>query len=146
MFNYIQLPLEIFSFISLAFLTMKIKVKHPNVMFPPHNVEFYLPPTQIEIQAMMQKSGRREALQVKMMKSLAPQFATAPFSNELELTVMFILMLVAQFTLVETFKAVSFTCFGIVAYDSQLLYYFELVLFFILIGLDFVFVKLHINR
>ena len=53
MFNYIQLPLEIFSFISLAFLTMKIKVKYPNVMFPPHNVEFYLPPTQIEIQAMM---------------------------------------------------------------------------------------------
>ena len=72
MFNYIQLPLEIFSFISLAFLTMKIKEKYPNLLFPPHNVEVFLPPTQTEIQEMMQKTGRREALQVKIMKSLAP--------------------------------------------------------------------------
>jgi hypothetical protein len=46
--NNLLFPLELVFFVSIAIIIVKLKDKYPNLMFPPKNVEVYLPPTESE--------------------------------------------------------------------------------------------------
>lgn len=84
-------PIELVMFVGLAFGLLKLKSSFPNMMFPPTNVSVFLPPTEEEMKET--QSSKKPSLQIKMIMSSSSHFIKMPFSNEMEITALFTLIL-----------------------------------------------------
>ncbi|CAK78121.1 unnamed protein product (macronuclear) [Paramecium tetraurelia] len=116
-------PIEIVVFCGLAFGIFKLKKKFPNLLFPCHGVTLYLSPDGEDLKESKDKKIKT-LVQIKTMPSQAQHFQQVPFSNDMEITMLFIYMLLAQFSIVETMKMIG-SALGYYVIDSGMLFYFD---------------------
>ncbi|CAD8163431.1 unnamed protein product [Paramecium octaurelia] len=116
-------PVEIVVFCALAFGIFKLKKKFPNLLFPCHGVTIFLPPDGEDLKESKDKKSKT-LVQIKTMPSQAQHFQQVPFANDLEITMLFIYMLFAQFVIVEMLKIIG-SALGYYVIDSGMLFYFD---------------------
>lgn len=132
-------PFEIALFCSLAYVIFKMKKYSPALLFPPQGVTVVLPPDEEDLKEPDGKDRKAklttpQLVQIKTIKSDANQFMQAPFSSELEITMLFLVMLMAQFTIVEIIKIIA-QYFGYSLIESGMLFYFGLIILIMIISM-----------
>jgi hypothetical protein len=128
--THIQLPIEIITLFLLALLSMRLKSKYPNALFPAVGVEVYLPPSEQEMSEYLSK--KKVQLPIKLMSASTKQFTRVPFADELDITMMFLFMVSVEFVLMGVYRVVC-SQLEIVPVDTQLMYYLILIVLFMII-------------
>ncbi|KAM3135142.1 hypothetical protein pb186bvf_012788 [Paramecium bursaria] len=132
----IMLPIEISVFVIMGIVVFKLKEKYDNILFPPYGTTVFLPPDQADVKEIKDQSNKKQKapptvqiMQARTLKCESKQFTQMPFSNEMELTIIFLYLMISHFFLIEAIKLLG-QAFDIEFVDSSMLFYFGIVLLF----------------